>query len=136
MTQCLAPNRVLAQDPVLPEWNPDLDPAIAQLVRVMETAADEGARVEARANLLLLHDAKLFMAFHLWIDMLTGDERVQQLGEQRRWLKQREEAVDSVGAPMASGNHAIEMTVERTTVIEQRAVDRYERWLNERRRRK
>lgn len=132
----LVPLPANAQDPVLPEWVPEIDRVIVHLQSEVDTAATDASTGRMTADLLALNDTKLYMLFHRWADFLSGDERVQQMGEQRRWLARRADVMDSAAAARpcsqnsesAAGAAAIEMTKARIAEIETRLTERTRKW--------
>ena len=81
------------------------------------------------SNLAFLYDVKLRLTFQNHLDFIEGSARKQSIEQQRRWLLQREKAVEKAylyydggsGAPLAAAQASMEATKKRIAELSRAA---------------
>lgn len=105
----------------LSEWSPEIDQPIGQLEELLNELKEQQPMNYTASNIAFLYDVKLRLIFQDHIDRLEGATRTRAIEQQRRWLLQREKAVEEAylyydggsGAPLAAAQASMEATKKR-----------------------
>ncbi len=73
------------------DWRLNLAQPIRQFEEVLDRASAQQSMNYTSANLALVYDAKLYLAFHHYLRGLAPERRGEALVEQRIWLARRDE---------------------------------------------
>jgi uncharacterized protein YecT (DUF1311 family) len=109
-------------------WVPWLEQPIFQLETILDGQEQQQEMNYTISNLCILHDARLFIAFHRYLDTLDGREREAAMLEQDEWLMTRLEMVTEAGEEYSggtlrsfvAGRAFIDLTRARTAEIMER----------------
>ena len=105
----------------LSEWSPEIDQPICQLEELFNQLKAQQPMNYTASNIAFLYDVKLRLIFQDHLDRLEGATRTRAIEQQRRWLLQREKAVEASyldydsgsGAPLAAAQVSMDATKNR-----------------------
>jgi uncharacterized protein YecT (DUF1311 family) len=108
------------------DWVPWLDQPIHQLEVLLDSQEQQQEMNYTISNLCILHDAKLYIVFHRYLDTLDRRGREAAVLEQDEWLMARLDMVTEAGEEysggtlrsLVAGRAFIDLTRARTAEVE------------------
>ena len=110
----------------LNSWYPDLEQAIEEVEAVLATQQKQQFMNYTSANLATLYDARLYITFDKYIDMLPQGKKASAIAQQLEFLRHRKKITSEIydsydggtGASYASAMKGIELTNQHIILIE------------------
>ena len=107
-------------------WYPDLEQAIEEVEAVLATQQKQQFMNYTSANLATLYDARLYITFDKYIDMLPQGKKASAIAQQLEFLRHRKKITSEIydsydggtGASYASAMKGIELTNQHIILIE------------------